>query len=438
MMKKDDYQKCLETIYALGRFGIILGLSTIKNVLNGLGNPQDRFSCIHIAGTNGKGSIASALSSILTLSGYKTGLYTSPHLVSFNERICINNVPVSDERVVEAYEAVKRVDHGERRLTFFEYATAMAFYEFGKQEVDWAVIETGMGGRFDATNIVKPEISIITNISIEHKTYLGNTIKEISGEKAGIIKQHTPVVTGAKQASALTVIKEKALEKNASVYCFGKDFSVRRNKNKGTFTYSGIQNTYTKMQTCLSGNYQVDNAALVLAACEVLNKRNKAILPEESIREGIIKNNWPGRLEIVSTSPLIILDGAHNLAAAKNLATYLAEKMTGRQIILVAGILDDKPYEAMLRSLLPVCSKVILARADNERSLDPEKLKTVAEGMVPDILVIPEVADAIKYAIEMADTDDVICIAGSLYVVGEAKAFFKKQQVNPSCRNKTI
>ncbi|MBW1940778.1 MAG: bifunctional folylpolyglutamate synthase/dihydrofolate synthase, partial [Deltaproteobacteria bacterium] len=183
-------------MYGLRRFGIKLGLETIGKILETLGNPHKSFKCIHVAGTNGKGSIASALASILHASGYKTGLYTSPHLVRFNERICINNEPVSDEDVINSYEKVKKVqEKADRGLTFFEYTTAMAFYEFGRQKVDWAVIETGMGGRLDATNIIEPSISIISNLSIEHTTYLGNTIAQIAEEKGGIIKENTPVVT---------------------------------------------------------------------------------------------------------------------------------------------------------------------------------------------------------------------------------------------------
>ncbi len=186
-------------MYSLRRFGIKLGLSTIKSILHNLDNPQDTYKCIHVAGTNGKGSIAYALSSILRTSGYKVGLYTSPHLVKFNERICINNKPVSDKNIVESYKAVNKVIQSDLEATFFELTTAMALYEFNRQKVDWAVIETGMGGRLDATNIIKPVISIISNISVEHQRYLGSTIGQIASEKGGIIKKAVPVITGVKQ-----------------------------------------------------------------------------------------------------------------------------------------------------------------------------------------------------------------------------------------------
>ena len=423
MAQKDSYSNILKSMFSLRRFGIKLGLSTIRRILRNLGNPQYNFSCIHVAGTNGKGSVASALASILNASGYKAGLYTSPHLVRFNERITINNQPISNANVMEAYKAVNQVNHGNREPTFFEFTTAMAFYEFGRQKVDWAVIETGMGGRLDATNIIKPAISIITNISVEHRKYLGNTIAQIAGEKGGIIKRYTPVVTGIKQKHAVAVVKEIAKTKSAPFFRLGDDFKVKRNKS-GSFTYFGIENTWHNLQTGLLGNYQVDNAALVVAACEVLNKK-KANIPVKSISEGLANNNWPGRLEVISKNPFILLDGAHNLIAARNLAKYLSNNLSNRNITLVVGILDDKPYKVMLKSLLPICKRVIITSPKIDRALSPEKLFAVAENLISDITIIPNVGKAVNHAIESARPDDAVCIAGSLYVVGEAKKALK-------------
>ncbi len=423
MRTKDSYNNCLNTIYKLRRYGIILGLSTIRKILQGLGNPQDTFNSIHVAGTNGKGSIASALATILHVSGYKVGLYTSPHLVRFNERMCINNRHVSDEDVVASYEAVKSVHHGSREPTFFEFATAMALYEFGRQKVDWAVIETGMGGRLDATNIIKPALSIITNISLEHKIYLGNTIAEITREKGGIIKNNVPVVTGVKQKNAISVLKTIADSKSAQLYRFGDAFRVRR--NNGAFNYFGLENVWRNIHTGLLGNHQINNAALVLASCEILNKNNLDLTPQ-NIKDGLVQNKWPGRLEIVSWSPLILLDGAHNFIAARNLAGYLSENLSDRNITLVVGILDDKPCAAMLKSLIPFCSRVILTSPKIDRALPPEKLYPMAKEMISDIHIIPDVDKAVIHAIETASPKDAICIAGSLYVVGEAKELFEK------------
>lgn len=426
MAQIDSYNLTLKSMYSLRRFGIKLGLSTIRKILKSLENPQNNFSCIHVAGTNGKGSVASSLAAILNASGYKTGLYTSPHLVRFNERIAINNQLISNTNVVEAYKAVKQVHRGNREPTFFEFTTAMAFYEFSRQKVDWAVIETGMGGRLDATNIINPALSIITNISVEHREYLGNTIAQVAGEKGGIIKRNTPVVTGIKQKHAVSVVKKIAQTKSAPFFRLGDDFTVRRNRS-GTFTYFGIENTWRNMQTGLLGNYQVDNSALAVAACEVLNSK-KANISITSIREGLANNNWPGRLEVVSKNPFILLDGAHNLIAARNLEKYLSNNLSKRNITLVIGILDDKPYKAMLKSLLPICNRAILTSPKIDRALSPEKLFAVAKSLISDITIIPDVGKAVNHAIESARPGDVVCIAGSLYVVGEAKIELEKMK----------
>ena len=419
------YDACLKTMYGLRRFGIKLGLSTIKGILNGLGNPQDGYSCIHVAGTNGKGSIASALSSILAEAGYNVGLYTSPHLVHFNERICINGEPISDENVVTAYTAVKTVHHGNREPTFFEFATAMALYEFGRRQVDWAVIETGMGGRLDATNVIRPGACVISNVSVEHKEYLGGTIAQIAYEKGGIIKPGIPVITGARQNRAIEVLRKIAGEKGAPLYRRGEAFRYRKIGN-GAFNYYGMNHVWRNLRPGLIGNHQIENAALVAAVCEVLKDRNAADIEPASIRKGLERTRWPGRLEIVSRSPLVLLDGAHNLAAARNLAEFLKNDLADRRIILVIGILDDKPYTAMLKSLLPICSRVVLTRPKINRALDPGILNRVAQRMVADITIIPDIHQAVDYALDTASDKDAICVAGSLYVVGEAKEALDK------------
>ena len=406
-------------MYGLRRFGIKMGLSTIRKILSGLGNPQNTYACIHVAGTNGKGSVASSLASILNQAGYKTGLYTSPHLVDFNERIQINSRPISNANVLASYKAISRVHHGDREPTFFEFATIMAFYEFARQKVDWAIIETGMGGRLDATNIIRPRVSIITNISLEHRDYLGNTLEQISGEKAGIIKMRTPVITGIRQKKALAVVENKAAEKSAPLFRFGKDFKVRRNA-AGTFSYQGIEANWQQMQTGLPGSHQVDNAALVLATCEMLNKKG-AKLSLDHIKTGLIKNRWPGRLEIVASKPRIILDGAHNFIAARNLARFLSENYDKRKITMVIGILDDKPYRAMLNCLLPTANQVILTRAKINRAMEPQSLEPIAKKIISRVTIISDVKQALEHAVKAASPDDVICVAGSLYVVGEAK-----------------
>jgi dihydrofolate synthase/folylpolyglutamate synthase len=421
MASAKTYQSCLNSMYSLRRFGIKMGLTTIRKILAGLGNPQNTYNCIHVAGTNGKGSVASSLASILNQAGYKTGLYTSPHLVRFNERIQVNNRPITNKNVMASYQTIHKIHHGDREPTFFEFATVMAFNEFASQNVDWVVIETGMGGRLDATNIIRPKVSIITNISVEHRDYLGDTLEQISGEKAGIIKYRTPVITGIRQPKALAVVKNKATEKSAPLYRFGKDFKVRRNA-AGTFAYHGIETTWRHLQTGLSGRHQVDNAALVLAACEMLNKRG-AKISLDHIKAGLLKNRWPGRLEVVASRPRIILDGAHNFIAARNLGRFLSRNYSDRKITMVIGILDDKPYNAMLKCLLPTAHRVILTRAKINRAMEPEKLEPIARKSTSKVKIVTGVRQALEHAMKTTPKKDIICVAGSLYVVGEAKEF---------------
>jgi len=422
-----SYNGRLQAMYSLRRFGIKLGLDTIRRLLERLGNPQNRFVSIHIAGTNGKGSVASTLATILRLRGYKTGLYTSPHLVRFNERICIDARPISDRRVIYAYDAVKEAACGMREATFFEYATAMALHEFARQKVDCAVIETGMGGRLDATNVIQPAVSIVSNVSLEHQKYLGNTLAAIAAEKGGIIKSRTPVITGVNQKQALAVLRQIAAEHAAPFYRLGEQFRVRR-QNNGAFTYFGIDHVWRNLRTALNGRYQIDNAALALAACELLPSfANESSGTENSgfsrqhIQAGLATTQWPGRLEIVADAPAILIDGAHNLAAARKLAQFLAERFSGRHITLITGILEDKPHEAMLRHLLPLCRRVIVTRSGSERSIAPEKLYAFVKNNTENSTLMPDVAHAVRHAVETASAEDVICIAGSLYIAGEAK-----------------
>jgi dihydrofolate synthase / folylpolyglutamate synthase len=429
-MKKTTYQNCLDEIYKLGRFGIKLELDTILNILKSLNNPQKNYCMVHVAGTNGKGSTATYIASILEKAGFKTGLYTSPHLVKFNERISINGHQISNDQVVDAYQAVHAADTGKRQATFFEIATAMGFYHFSKQNVDWAVIETGMGGRFDATNVIHPKVSVITNLSIEHTDYLGNTIKALAKEKGGIIKKNTPVVIGVSQPSGRKVIKQLALEKSSDLYIYKKDFSIRKNPNQDTYTYKGLKKYFHKLTKPLPGDHQKENLSLALAACELIFEKLIATdkqynFNETLVQEGLLLAKWPGRLEHVKKNPLVILDGAHNLMAARVLGKYLASILKNRRLTLVLGILDDKPYEQMLKSLVPCASNIIITKAKINRSLEPSILKKAAQRFTPcPITIIEDVKQAVTHAIDTSKQEDVICIAGSLYVAGEAKEKF--------------
>lgn len=414
-----NYDLCLAEMFSLHRFGIKLGLDVIRHLLENLGNPQNNFACIHVAGTNGKGSIASGLAAILRADGFNVGLYTSPHLIKFNERIIVNQVQVTDREIVDACMALKKIPKTDREPTFFEYTTAMALYLFARARVDWAIIETGMGGRLDATNILSPEISIISNISLEHRTYLGNTIAEITREKGGIIKKNTPVVTGVTQKSAKAELSRIAEEQSAPLFRMGDHFKVRRHKT-GEFSYIGMIHQWHNLKTRLPGSHQIDNAALILAACELLIGKGIPLRPN-TIRQCLESHTWPGRLEILPTTPKIIIDGAHNLMSARKLARFLKTEFSGQKISLVIGILSDKPYASILHSLLPCCSRVILTAPNIDRRLPPEALYHPAKSLIKDVEIQPVVAAAVAHALRTTPQDGIVCIAGSLYVVGEAK-----------------
>jgi len=420
----ESYEQCLKTMFGLRRFGIKLGLDVITQILEGLGNPQTAYRTIHVAGTNGKGSVASMLTTTLQAAGYTVGLYTSPHLIHFNERIRINGRPVTDPEIVDAYRAIRKVQKGDREPTFFEFTTAMALHLFKKHKVDWAVIETGMGGRLDATNILAPELSVITNISLEHKGYLGNTIAAITYEKAGIIKPETPVVTGVRQPSAVTVVTERAAKLKAPCFRMGRDFHCRR-RPSGRFNYTGLDHRWPDLSTNLLGRHQVDNAGLALAAAEVLMRQGVKI-DESHVRHALTHTTWPGRLETVCEEPLILLDGAHNLMAARNLARYLAETYPGREIVMVAGILDDKPAEEMLSALLAVCHRAVITSPTINRAIPAEVLAKTARKFVHRVDEVPTVDRAVARALQIVRSNQVICIAGSLYVVGEALQTLQK------------
>lgn len=418
-MQDTDYNSCLEQMFKLHRFGIKLELDTIRAMLAVLGNPENRCRCIHIAGTNGKGSVAAMLSRILTEAGYTTGRYTSPHLERFNERICINDEPIGDDAVVASCRRVMTIRDLPRRPTFFEFTTAMALDQFARHGVQWAVIETGMGGRMDATNVIQPAMTVITNISMEHRIYLGDTIEAIAGEKAGIIKPGIPVVTGVRQDSARAVIRRRAAGQNAPLYQHGRDFRTRLG-NSG-FHYYGLDHTWRELRLGLSGDHQTGNAALALAACELLARADLIRLNEAAIRQGLRQTRWPGRLEVAGQAPYVILDGAHNFMAARVLGRHLKRHFQGRNITLVVGILDDKPYRAILKDLTAPCRRVIVTQPKIDRAMPAQRLAAAARRFSSNVQVIPDVAEAVHHAVSTAAKEDVVCVAGSLYVVGEAK-----------------
>ncbi|MCC6501521.1 MAG: bifunctional folylpolyglutamate synthase/dihydrofolate synthase [Deltaproteobacteria bacterium] len=415
----------IDYLYGLEKHGIKPGLDRVRTLLETLGSPQDSFRSIHVAGTNGKGSVCAMTASVLREAGLKTGLYTSPHLSKFNERISVSGKTITGKELVDAAVEVKAASEkaGLTELTFFEFTTAMAFLYFRRKKVDFAVIETGMGGRLDATNLVLPMVSVITNIDFDHTAWLGSTIKEIASEKAGIIKPGVPVVTGVEQKEALRVIQAKAKEEASPIYLMGKDFHAGAD-DRGHLAYSGISGPLTGVNISLHGPHQMKNAAISLAAIELLRAREVNI-PEKAIRSGLRSASWPGRFEILSKRPLIVLDGAHNPSGALTLKAALGS-LKKKRLILVVGIMSDKEIDGILKELVPSSDILIATAPAGERAADPGVIMEAASKYASLTMSAPTVKEACKKALSLAQKSDCVCVAGSLFTVGEARDFLLK------------
>ena len=418
-----SYEATLTRLYGLQRFGIKLGLETVSALLSELGNPQRRFHALHVAGTNGKGSVAVMTASILQAAGVRVGLYTSPHLLDFCERIKIQGIDVPRERVVDLFARVQALPSFLVQPTFFEVATVMAFQYFAEEEVEIGVIEVGMGGRFDATNVCHPLGTIITNVSFDHERYLGSSLPDIAFEKAGIIKRRVPVVVGPVERDVSTVLRERAHHQNAPLTAFGKEFLCVAH-DAGTFDVTGTRAEYLNLSCSLEGRHQAINAACSIVALE------SSVMPHRSISERIIRRGlesvtWPGRLERLQRRPLIVCDGAHNPAAAECLTIHLQgllDERNGRRLIVVIGMMQDKNLPAFLNALVPLADGVILTQIEHPRSAPAFALKrALPVGDVP-VYERESPHAAIDLATRLADHDDLVCVTGSLFLVGHVKS----------------
>jgi dihydrofolate synthase/folylpolyglutamate synthase len=432
-----EFEKSLQYLYALQSHGIKPGLSRTIALLEALGNPHSSFGVFHVGGTNGKGSTAAMTASVLAAQGYRVGLYTSPHLMDFTERIQINGAPLAHDCVTALTETVRHAAERSlsEELTFFEATTVMAFRHFAEEGVQFGVIEVGLGGRFDATNVVTPLVSGITTIGLDHQQYLGDTLEAIAVEKAGIIKDRIPVVTGRIEPQALAVIQTLALQRDAPCRSLGREFDIQ-GESPAQFAYRGISQSYADLMCPLAGRHQMDNAACALAMLEVAQER-AIYISETSVRAGLQSVRWPGRLETIGWHPRILLDGAHNPQAASVLATYLAAENArhstpGAKLILVVGMMRDKDQEHVLARLagIPGACHLILAKAMHPRAAEPEELAHATTGLGIPVEIQSSVPAALARARALAHQDDTICITGSLSVVGEAKAILENTTVS--------
>jgi dihydrofolate synthase / folylpolyglutamate synthase len=431
-----NYNQAIEYIYGLNKYGIKLGLKNIGFLLSLFDNPHLKTKVIHIAGTNGKGSTAAMLFSILKSAGYKVGLYTSPHLVHFQERMRINEKLISQHDVCSLLErikpAIKRVadTEGYQHPTFFEVITAMAFIYFSENKVDFSIMEAGLGGRLDATNICQSIISVISHIDFDHMDKLGNTITEIASEKAEIIKEKTHVVNADQYQEAQEVIASIAEERNSSLYSVGKEiqpFMTFSDLEGNNFDYSGIFTQYKDLHIPLPGKYQVENASMAIAVAELLNNMNY-IIDDKAIIEGLSSSKWPGRFEIVHRDPIVILDGAHNPNGVARFGESLKIYIPNKRLIVILGIFSDKDYHNIIKNIVPLADRVILTMANNPRATPTHILAREAGQYInPEKIIEKTTVDsAIQEAFRIAEEDDLICVTGSLYTVGEAEAYFLK------------
>ncbi|MFY9313871.1 MAG: bifunctional folylpolyglutamate synthase/dihydrofolate synthase [Tepidanaerobacter sp.] len=441
-----SYEEALDFIHGLNRFGTKLGLHNITKLLELLGNPHENIKIIHVAGTNGKGSTCAMIASILRSAGFKVGLYISPYLEVFNERMQVNGENISNEDLARLTEKVREKvfymrENGLGSPTEFEVVTAIGFSYFKEQAVDFLVLEVGMGGRLDATNVVTPLVSVITPISMDHQQYLGSTLRDISREKCGIIKQGVPVVTAPQEDEAMAVIEDTCRERNCSLtkvinssVSRSPDTISYRFVNGGikgmTFDLYTPKTDYPGLQIGLMGRHQLDNAATAVAAVEPLG--NSGVnLSREAIYKGLKGARWPGRLEIMKEKPTVLIDGAHNIAGIKTLKAVLEEYFYDRKKILVVGILEDKDYTEMLEELIPVADTVICTAPDNPRALSAARLAEAVSNIFQKsqikVYAQEKIEDALKLASSLAADEDMVVFAGSLYMIGHVRTLLNKQ-----------
>ncbi|UCD70778.1 MAG: bifunctional folylpolyglutamate synthase/dihydrofolate synthase [Syntrophobacterales bacterium] len=436
-MESREYKDSMDYLFGLERHGIVFGLANILKILKSLGNPHEKVKVIHVGGTNGKGSTAAMIQSILCRYGYRIGLYTSPHLISFTERLRIDGREITEEEVVRLTHRIRggvRENRIPETFTFFDFTTAMAMLYFVEAGVDLAIVEVGLGGRLDSTNVVDPLLAIITNISMDHRDYLGGTLEEVAREKAGIIKEGRAVVTAASQPRVLDLLRRISLEKKAPLFRVGRDFRARR-VGPRRFNYHGRKLDLPNLELNLAGRHQITNAITALGAIEMV-RENGYMIGEEAIYEGLRGVRWSGRLEVVMESPMVLLDGAHNPGAAKSLKEAIVEEFVYERLLLVLGIMNDKDYRRIISILVPLADMTVLCRPRCERAALPQALFNEVNRIEKKGKIIEDVGEAVQHLLSIASEKDLICITGSFYTIGEAKAFLSRpKRQSPDVNN---
>ncbi|HTS13229.1 MAG TPA: folylpolyglutamate synthase/dihydrofolate synthase family protein [Candidatus Limnocylindrales bacterium] len=442
-----NYEESVRALLALGRELAApqqarvqkFGLENIRIVSAELGNPHHAVPCVHIAGTNGKGSTAAMLESILRSSGLKTGLYTSPHLERINERIRINGEELPDAdfaaawtRVQAAIESLMASGKLGVHPTFFECVTAMAFVAFQERRIGFAVYEVGLGGRLDSTNIVEPEVAVLTPIDFDHENFLGHSIEEIAGEKAGIIKAGAWVASSDQRGEAAKVITARAVEMKARLVESSTAWNTGKVAPSGDGFYRAViapvsGGPEVELAPGLPGRFQIQNATTAATAARLLAERGFPVT-DASISAGIAAARWPGRLERLSERPAIYLDGAHNPAAARELRRFCDENFKGRRIVLVYGAMRDKAVDEIAGQLFPIADRVILTQAHQSRAISATLLAEMTADLTRDSVVVSDPREALERALAKASPEDVVIVTGSLYLVGDLRGYWRARR----------
>jgi dihydrofolate synthase / folylpolyglutamate synthase len=415
------------------------GLENISILVEALGNPHRAIPCAHIAGTNGKGSTAAMLDSILRAAGLRTGLYTSPHLERINERIQINGKDISDEefaaawtRVRSAIEALLASGKLAAHPTYFECVTAMAFVAFAKAKIDFAVYEVGLGGRLDSTNIVQPEVAVITSIDFDHEDFLGHSIDDIASEKAGIIKPGAWVVSSAERPEARAVIARRCKDVDARLVEIDTAWRTEEESASGGFyraVVSPVQKTHKALaiEPPLPGRFQIRNALAAATAAQLLGERGFPIA-DAAIESGIRAARWPGRLERLAERPAVYLDGTHNPSGARELLKFWEENFKGRRIVLVYGAMRDKAVDEIAGLLFPAVDFVLLTEPRQPRAISAPLLAEMTGHLAGKSSVVRDPGEALERAIGMAGPEDAVFATGSLYLVGDLRTYWHKRK----------
>lgn len=420
-----DFEHAVAYYHSLERFGIQPGLDRIRELCRQLGDPQDSLRFVHVAGTNGKGSTCTEIASVLTDAGYKTGLYTSPYVIEFRERIRLNGEMITPEDLIEVTEKVRSaacfLSQKGVNITEFEAVTAAAFLYYAENHCDVVVLETGLGGRFDATNIIRdPICTVITSVSLDHVMILGNTLTEIASEKCGIIKPGHPVITSSRQDDEVLDVIGKAAACNCSELFVSEpsELSVVNEDITGSdVLYQGYP-----LHIPFAGRHQVENVSLTIKAIEVLRRSGYSVT-DEQLKDGLSRAVIPARIEVISKEPLVILDGSHNDGSTAALAAAVRSFLPGKRILAVMGMMADKDIDSALSHLLPLFSKVIAVTPSNTRSMEAEKLceKIIRKGVLSQAL--PDPIEGVKYALEQLCDYDALIVCGSLYLSSDVRSY---------------